>query len=123
MKMAGATGRSNVGMTEQEVRVAMGKASIKTCWFIIAIAVALIFVVLGLCKIKEQGDNSIVVTITQLSRAEEDLRGYYEIYSKAKTERSRQMVINKIKKNYKGFNASFIADKKYRNFLINTRNN
>jgi hypothetical protein len=91
------------------------------CWFIILMAVFAVFLVLGLCKLKEKGDMQVSLSITNVGRANTDIRGYYDMYSKSKTEKGRDRVIEKMNQSFNAFDATLIEGEKYRNFLINTR--
>jgi len=87
-------------------------------WSVIVACLALLLLVVILTKAIDHAPEFSKHDITQ---ANQDIEGYYDMYAKALTERSRQRTIGKIQLHFKGFDAMLITDEKYRNFLINTR--
>ncbi len=95
----------------------------KNLAFLWAVSTACLFVIVVTLMIVRANDRQITVEITNVEQANTDIEGYYDMYSKALTQHSRDLTITRIKKQFKGYDAANITNKKYRNFLINTRNN
>lgn len=101
-------------MKKEEIR------SIAAGWAFVAVCILLIVTVLILL---ENRDSHVAIDQISVEKANSDIEGYYDMYSKALTQYSRDLTITRIKKDFKWIDANTITSEKYRNFLINTRNN
>jgi hypothetical protein len=112
--------RCNMGMFSRKKADGTGRASIVrrlVGGLAVGMFIALVFIsfILVADGVRQRCEERQTVS------ADRDIRTFYHNYSAAMTQRGRELVIGKIAKRFKHFNADLIQDEKHRNFLVNCR--
>lgn len=89
--------------------------------FLSAVCIAFLAMVIVVLMVTRANDRRITLEVVNVEQANTDIKGYYDMYGKAKTQHGRDLTIKRIKEDFKGFDTALIINDKYRNFLINTR--
>ena len=95
----------------------------KDITFMGAVCIAFLMMAIVVLMVTKVRDRQVAIEVVNVERAKKDIEGYYDMYSKGLTQHSRDLTVKRIKEDFKGFDATLITNPKYRNFLINTRDN